>query len=461
MTNGRALGYTDNAMLEKAIQLIEKHALGKRVAAAVSGGEDSMALLWLLLEYRNAGKLSLLAVNVDHCIRKNSADDSRFVKEFCRAHGVEFAGEKIDVPALCKQSGRGVECEAHFARRSVFDTLLQSGRTDLIITAHHMRDNAETVLLHLFRGAGLKGLSGMNVLAEGIFRPFLTTQKEEVSAFVQQENIPFVTDETNADTEYNRNYIRHIILPEITVRFPAAERAICRTAEYAAQAEQAVRANLCPDAFCENCGAVSVKEEVLSAPYVFEALRRLGKDSDVYAATVDEVLALADKKPCARVDIGNGIVAAREYGVVTFYRAENASAEKEGDTPFVLRKNGQTVFDCGNGREVVVTEEKLTLPPERGTLVFDADKLPPDCVLRHRKDGDRFTPFGGGSRKLKEYLIDNKVPLRLRDSLVLVCRGNEVLMIAGMQICDAIKVTPQSVRVRSLSLRPKKAEIKA
>lgn len=432
--------------MEKARELIDKYALGKRVAAAVSGGEDSMALLSVLLDYARAGKLSLFAINVDHCIRKNSASDSAFVESFCRQNNIEFCGKRIDVPALCAVSRRGLECEAHFARKAIFDDIIKSGAADMVATAHHARDNAETMLLHLFRGCGLKGLSGMKVMSEnGIFRPFITTQKSEIEDYIKHRKIPYVTDETNADISYDRNYIRHVILPDIESRFPAFEKAASRTVAFAAEADELIARNLNEDAFIESDAVISLKDEFVAPPYIFEALRRVGKTSDVYAAAIDEVMKLKTMKSCARADIGDGFVAAKEYGKISFFKKKAADIETE--IAFSLSEKS-TVFELDGGREIRVCEKILPyFPTRKGELIFDKAKLPANCVLRHRREGDVFAPFGSGSKKLKEYLIDKKVPFRLRDDLWLLSCDSEVLAIVGMEISDKIKVDANSGEV--------------
>lgn len=438
-----------NNDLQKARELIERHALGKRVAVATSGGEDSMALLCLMLGYAREGKLKLVCINVEHGIREASRADSDFVRAFCEREGIEFVGKTVDIPALCKQSKRGVECEAHFVRSAFYREVLESGKADLVATAHHARDNAETVLLHIFRGCGIKGLCGMETLTEsGLFRPLLTTSKEEICAYVQENNIAYVTDETNADTAYDRNFIRHEILPKVRERFPAAERSIGRLSTIAGEYAASARDEINEDAFVQTDDAVLLDESYLTAAYIIEALARLGKDRDVYISAVEAVAKLKACRSCARVDLGGGVVAAREYGAVAFYYRTESVAEAE--KPFVLPEQKESFSAGGKTYFIAKTEgEKPTFG--RGKLYFDGDKLPAGCVIRARREGDRFTPFGGGSRKLKEYLIDKKIPARLRGNLRCICLGAEVYALLGVEISDKIKVDAESKNVYMLT----------
>ncbi|MDE6398678.1 MAG: tRNA lysidine(34) synthetase TilS, partial [Clostridiales bacterium] len=406
-----------------------------------------MALLALLLPYARAGKLQLCVLNVDHCLRKNSAQDSAFVQDFCRRNNIEYFGTRIDIPAKCALSGRGAECEAHFARRVFFTESVKAGRCALVATAHHARDNAETVLLHLFRGCGIKGLAGMEVCSpDGLFRPLLTAEKEEISAFVAEHKIPFVTDETNANTEYDRNYIRHALLPAIRARFPAAERAICRTAQFAREAYDSEKAGLDPAAFGWRGNAVILREEYASAPYIFAALAKLGQTQDVYATAIDRALSLKNGKPCSRASLGGGVIAARAYGEIAFYRTEDY-AKETGEIPFALPESAAPVKVrmCASVRIERVNAPRF--PAEEGALYLDADKVPAQSVWRTRRAGDRFAPYGGGSKKLKEYFIDRKVPLRERDGVPLLCCDNEALVIAGYEISERVKVDETSKNI--------------
>ena len=422
-------------MLSSARENVQKFALHKTVAAAVSGGADSMALFFLLLRYHEEGRLTLKVLTVDHGIRKSGAADAAFVQEICEKKGIECRVHRLNVPQSAKKAGRGIEAEAHILRKEIYRAALNEGWCDLVATAHHLRDNAETVLLHLFRGCGLKGLSGMAICREGIFRPLLHTDKAEIDAFVEAERIPFVTDETNADTSLARNYVRRIVLPAVRARFPQAEEAIARTALFAGERVKEGHA-------AEENGVAWVDEEALTAENIFEALRLLGREQDIYAADILRVQNLVHCKPCAKATLAGGVTAAREYGRIAFYRAQGALSF--APVPFA---EGVAVggFRCGD------TFVSITPVPargnEKGALYLDANKVPAGAVWRLRREGDCFTPFGGGAKKLKKYFIDKKIPLRKRDALPLLCNEGEVLVIAGVEIADAVKVEGEGARV--------------
>ncbi len=395
-----------------------------------------MALFRLLLGYHKEKALCLKVLTVDHGIRENSASDAAFVENVCRENGIECRVSRLNVPESAAKSKRGIEAEAHFLRKQIYKEALASGFCDLVATAHHMCDNVETVLLHLFRGCGIKGLSGMRLCESSIFRPFLHTEKEEIDAFVKAENIPFVVDETNADTSFDRNYVRHKVLPVLAARFPSCEKAIARTALIAGESVQKGTGAEYRD------GVATVDENALTAENIFEALRILGKDRDVYSADILRVQSLPECKPCAKATLSGGVIAAREYGKIAFYRSDPAPAF--APVSFKSSVSAGSV-QCGDAFVSIRPAEKRG--NEKGALYFDMDKVPLSSEWRTRRDGDRFTPFGGGEKKLKEYLIDKKIPLRERDGLLLLCDGNQVLVIAGVEIADTVRIDGSTTNI--------------
>ncbi len=161
-------------MLEKATDILKTYATGRRIAVAVSGGRDSMCLLHLLTSLDFIDGKNLLVLNVEHGLRgQSSLADSEFVRRYCGKNGLKLIAERADVPSRCAESGRGEEEEARLFRREFFFRILNEGKAELVLTAHHSGDNAESVLMHILRGCGVSGLRGMDVMGGGILRPLL------------------------------------------------------------------------------------------------------------------------------------------------------------------------------------------------------------------------------------------------------------------------------------------------
>ena len=202
--------------------VIKKYELDSIIRSGVliglSGGADSVMLLHFLLEYRRRnGGFPILAVHINHMIRGCEADaDEAFSRSLCEELGVEFISYSIDIPTMAKSCGKSLEEVARNARYSKFSDII-SGRKDIsaISVAHNADDNLETGLLNIFRGAGTRGAAGIPVIRDNIFRPLIKVKKADIISALNECSIGFVTDSTNAEIEYKRNKIRHIIVPAL------------------------------------------------------------------------------------------------------------------------------------------------------------------------------------------------------------------------------------------------------
>jgi tRNA(Ile)-lysidine synthase len=444
---------------------------GDKIAAAVSGGADSMCLASLLLERGCVDKNDILIVNVNHQIRAERSDsDSRFVKAFAARNGVKYKCFTADVPALAAQNGVSLETAAREARYGFLYSLIDSGAVKYVLTAHHAGDNTETVLMNLFRGSGLKGLCGMEILnGRGIFRPLLTAQKSEIEKYIAANKIEFVTDETNADNAYNRNFVRNEILPLIRSRWRGADGAIAAASADARAALErlkgsggAASVSVADGGRSAELAAADLLDTVSGAERIFSALSALGAVKNITRKHIGSVLFLNDNRS---VNLPNGLTAQRIGDKITLSYAPPKTAEQKDLTeiPFkarpesVVRLAGKTLkvtllsiaakekpnadstdygsdAPCGSDTGSVTPGNMTSV-----TLCLNAAKIPNSAVWRTRRDGDIFKPYGGGAKKLKKYLIDKKIPVRERDALILLAIGNEVLAVAGVEISDLVK----------------------
>ena len=425
--------------MERAKEIIKKHCDGLRAGVAVSGGADSMCLLRLFCEV--LPKKDIVALNVEHGIRgERSVADSEFVKAECEKLGVKFVGIRADVPALAKASGRSEETEARIVRKEFFASLLNRGEVDIIATAHHADDNVESVLMHLFRGCGTAGLIGMTEYSDRVVRPLICTPRSEIDDYVRKNNIPFVTDETNYDEKYMRNFLRLKAIPVISEKYDLYS-AINTISKCAAADEEFIRSQMDGSLIVVRGNEAKISAEAFLLPpalshrYVIEAAKAIGRTSDLTFAHIEAVEKLARGDNGKRVDLGGELKAAREYDGITLYYGEKKE-ETDEEIPFSI---GLTPYP-GGYVSVMYTDHD----PERGKLIADADKIPDGAVIRSRRNGDRFRPFGGGEKKLKEYFIDKKIPLRNRDKIPLLCYNDKVLAVFGEEISDDIRVSAET-----------------
>lgn len=405
-----------------------------RLAVGVSGGADSMCLLAVLAQLR--GKENIVAVHVQHGIRGAEAiADAEFVVQFCQNSGIECLRYDVDVPAVAKECKISIESAARKCRMDVFDALIRRNMARYVALAHHEEDNTESVLMHVFRGSGTGGMRGMTKKDGILIRPLLDMTKQQILRYLAAKGIAYREDSTNGDTQYARNFIRREVIPLIAQRYDihaAAKRLSC----LCAADDEFICSLISGDEFfvekdaCSFAASALKKPYALASRYVITALEKAGLRCDIEKKHIDAVLSLDDKQNGSEIDLPHEYAAAKEYDLMTVYKKQAECRDETGFAPGVI--------PFAEGYVSVTSAEKIF---EKGSPVFDGDKIPPDAVIRFRRDGDVFTPYKGGTKKLKEYFIDEKVPKRFRSQIPLICAGNKVLCICGMEIADEIKVT--------------------
>lgn len=426
------------------------NASGSTIGVAISGGRDSVALLHCMI----ASGAKVIAVNVEHGIRgESSRRDSAFVAELCKRWNVPLKTFCVDAPSYSKQRGYTVEQGARELRYGIFDELLQSGACDYIALAHHLDDQAETLLMRMLRGTGVRGLVGMRQVCGRYLRPFLPFTREEINEYVAANGLEFVEDETNSDTRYTRNLLR-AQLAELKKSFPRLNASLARLSRSAEELENFVDA-LTPE--IERFGGAAyikiadMEQPVIAKNLIFKSANALGVRQDIeekhYAAVLELIRAQSGK----RIDLAHGLVAHKEDGFVVL--------ERDGGSATDDRYDRCEPFSVGIhlGGEVTLTDvpDDLAAEQRRGVLYASAKKIPSDAVIRFRRAGDHINKFGGGSKSLGDFLTDKKVPLRLRDRLPVVACGSEILAVFGVDVSSMVRLDGDEKTAYRLSLEVK------
>lgn len=429
--------------MDNIIKNIRKYNMlkvGDRVAVACSGGKDSMSLLHFLWSHREELGINVVAVNVDHSIRDNSASDSQFVVNYCERNNIKVYTFKVNATKFAEDKKLTLEQGARECRYRVFKSLVQKNLVDKIALAHHLQDQAETILLNIFRGAGLSGASGMDYIRDDTYiRPMLDTSKTAISAYVTANEIPYVEDETNESNEYNRNYIRNQIMPLIRNRWANADSAIVSFGVNCREDDNYIESTISNDAIItENSIArIYTSYFVNPRPYVYRlilrALKSINLSTNIEKKHLKMIYNMAiESENGTKISLPNGLSVIKEYNFITF---TNRNIKPSSRTyPFTRGKLDMSNF--GLIETFLVKKFKVG----EFTHLIDSAKLPKDAVWRFRKDGDVFEKFGGGTNSLSDYLIDKKIPVRLRNCTPVLAIGNEILIIAGVEISDKVKV---------------------
>jgi len=424
-----------------------------QVIAAVSGGADSMAMLHCLAAL---GYLPVV-VHVEHGIRGiSSRADSDFVKQYCRERNIPFRLVSVDVPAYAAENKIGTEQAARALRYEA----LRDAAAELscpIAVAHHIDDQAETVLLHLLRGSGLNGLCGMQPVADGIIRPLLFVCRKQIEAFCKENALPYVTDETNTDITYKRNRIRHELLPLLKEYNPDITASLSRTADLlqgdALLLEQQTE-TLAEKLLTQNENTIIIKANLLrnlpvgaQRRLIRKALTLLRGPQDIEQKHIEAVVQLLQGQSGKRLSICNGIGCKLSYNQLAFYT--ELPQKSAYCYPFLPNKT----FLFGE----IEVQGKLTAKMGRHTAhceYLDRDKLPHNLQLRTRLEGDYIYPLGmTGRAKLKKYLIDRKIPSEQREKLVLLAHESEILAIIGLTVSRHAAVEQSSQNILKIVTR--------
>lgn len=429
---------------------------GETIAVALSGGKDSVALLYSLLSVKDKLGIIVKAVNIEHGIRgATSKRDSMFVADLCQKLSVPLKTYQLDCVKFSEENRYGIEEGARIARYDCFKSAIDEGFCDKVATAHHLSDSVETLLFNLFRGASLSGMTGIKSERNNgkIIRPFADTPKSEIEKYVADNGLPFVDDETNFESVYSRNYIRNEIMPVVSARFPEAEKSIGRFLKIAESEndflEELAKKSLTRDG---NAYVISIDTpDCIFARSVVLAMKSLGIAKDYVKLHVDAVLSLKNLVNGSKISLPRNVYAAREYDKIAIYKAvkSDGNFEKPFALGYIDGAIGKLSFGEINEKEKNVNELKYGR-----SLVFDLNKLPKNAVIRYKRSGDYFKKFGGGRKKLNDYFTDKKIPLRLRDSIPLVCAGSEVYIICGIEISDLIKVDKGTEKVVQCTYLP-------
>jgi tRNA(Ile)-lysidine synthase len=381
---------------------------------------------------------------MEHGIRgERSKSDMDFVIKQCEDLGVKCVAERADVPAMAKEKGVSVETAARQARYEFFG---RSGAR-FIATAHHMEDNAETVIMNLVRGSGAAGLCGIPEKRGKFIRPMLDIPKRDIERYVKEHGIEYVDDETNEDTGYTRNFIRKEIMPRLMRINEAVSANISRTAGILAEDEEALRA-VAEGSGCIgyeeksaviNLGIFERQQAAVKKRIIRQAAQSIAGLEDLEYVNVQDVLKLAENRETAkRIDLAKGLCARVSYGKLIIGKHE----EKKYNKLSVAFKAGAVCFD---GAEFECSRFEGKPEYGKGIEYFDADAVE-GAVFRHRREGDYIVPLGmQGKKRLCDYLSDRKVPLCERDSLVVLAKGSEVLWAAGAGVSETSKIKNGSV----------------
>lgn len=429
-------------MMDKLRALSKEYDMlpaGALVLCAVSGGADSMCLLHLLDALSSEWGFSLRCAHFNHNLRGAESDrDEEFVRTWCRERNIPFAGGGADVAAEAVRTGRGIEETARALRYAFLERTAAEYGAARIATAHTANDNAETMLLHLVRGSGLQGLTGIPPRRGDVVRPLLTTTRAEVEEYCVRHALPHVEDSTNADEHYTRNFLRRRVMPLLEQVNPRVVENLSATADrlrvdndyLSVQAADAVaQSHMTTDGLVIPVQVLNDLSEAVAGRAVRQLMERAGGGKNCTAAHIYALMDLCRSgDPSAKADLP-GLTARRRYDELVLAPASEVPALP----PLTLVNVGERTVYGTTGWSVTC---RKTVCPEKSfknpdTFFLSCDKITGALVLRPRQMGDSIKLPGRGSKTLKKLLIDEKIPLVCRDFLPVLADDAGVLAVAS------------------------------
>jgi len=370
---------------------------GDKIICAVSGGADSMALLWAMYLLKEEWELDLSAAHFNHHLRGEESDrDEAFVRSFCEGYGIPLHVGAAEV----KSGKKGLEAAARDARYAFLRSL--PGK---IATAHTADDNAETILMHLVRGTGLKGLGGISPQNGSVVRPMLNVTRQDVLDFLAEYCVAYMEDSSNSGDSFLRNRLRHHVMPLLKEENPKLSENLSAMAlrlrlDEQALADQAALAGE-PDIHQLRAMSPAVRSRALE-----QFLKQSGvKEPEAVHIRQAEALVFSEN-PSARADFPGGITIERNYGFL-----------QKAECPQGLTCR----FTVTEAEEIVNTPYIFTVHPVGSVYV------------RSRQSGDAIR-LSGGTRSLKKLFIDRKIPAARRDAIPILCDAAGILGIPGIGV---------------------------
>ena len=436
-------------MLNRFLSFIKKHALnseGEKWLLAVSGGMDSMVLLNLC---HQAG----FNISVAHCnfnLRGEESDaDAKFVKDTCSRLKIPYFEKHFDTKSYASTHGISTQMAARDLRYAWFNELLKEQNLDQLAVAHHAQDNLETVLLNLARGTSISGLRGMLPKSGDIIRPLLGFERDEIENFAKQEGIEWREDSSNASDNYKRNYLRHQIIPAFTELNAGFYTTFQNTLEKNLEVEKVFQEKITAlKPYIEEVvdGYRFSKDQIIlsgiGAFQLSELLKPFGLN---YEQSKELLVAMEGISGKTFNTSSHQLLVDREYVFITAHQTNEFESFliEEGQGQFSLSQQTYEIKRLNGDSEVDRNPSNAFL---------DFNKLTFPLAVRAWKEGDYFFPLGmKGKKKLSDFMIDQKIPLNLKDQIRVLTSEESIVWVIGHRIDDRFKTNEQTKEVLSIS----------
>lgn len=466
-------------MIQKVLNTIKNYNMieeGDRVVVGVSGGPDSVCLLYVLDYIRKDLNIKLYIAHIEHGFRgKASIEDAEFVKELGHRLGIEVFIKYIDVPKFIEESGLSPEEAAREVRYDFYDEVLTNADANKVALGHNLDDQTETLLMRLIRGTGTKGLGGISPVREGKFiRPLIEIPRTEIMDFLNKNNINYRIDKTNLEDIYHRNSIRLSLIPLLEKEYnPNLKQTLARMAHIIRQdnlyLEELAEKEYRKWSSKGQKGIFLSEQNIKPLPFPIKTRVLLkgieefkGSTRDVGLGHILDVISLLeDGKVGACVMLPEKMVIEKVYEGIHI-TDKGGISEKFVPYEYTLKIPGSCFIPEAGielTAEVVLRDEFEEIQGNPFMGQFDFDKINGNLKVRNKRPGDRFKPLGlKGTKKLKDFFIDEKVPIYIRNKTPLLVSGSDIVWVVGFRISNDYKLDKNTQKILIVKKEGKREE---
>ncbi|MBL1213221.1 MAG: tRNA lysidine(34) synthetase TilS [Ignavibacteriae bacterium] len=450
---------------QKIIKFIDREGLieqGDSLLIAFSGGPDSVFLFHFLIKFKKRFKVNLAACHVNHNLRgRQSDDDAEFCKAVCAEFSIPFFEANVDVKNYAAEKGLSIEEAARNLRYNFFSKIASENSCNKIVTAHNKDDNTETVLLNLFKGTGLTGLSGIPIRRDNIIRPLLCLDKAEILEYLKADKLAYRIDKSNFQNDFKRNFLRNKIISKIKDEInPSLDDAIFNSSQIFKNSDKVL------NTFIESISGKyfsgtdetlhldlklidDYNDEILGEALKYNLLKEFN-----HTFNFDDYLKLkelADHQTGKKVILSKNIEAYKERGAIVFVR----SIKNKKFVEQKIKADQQIEF---NGRVFGINEVKnkkqIKLNSDEQVEFICADDLSDEFTLRRWKAGDKFIPLGMNNfKKVSDFLNEQQVPAYKKKEQLLLTNRNNIVWVIGLRIDNRIRYSDKCKKTYKIWMR--------
>jgi tRNA(Ile)-lysidine synthase len=448
---------------------------GDKIIVALSGGPDSICLLHILQELKDLYGIQLYAAHINHCLRGEESDgDEEYVKRICSEFQIPLYVKRVDIHKYSLDKGLSCETAGREVRYSFFKELMFQIKAQKVALAHNSNDQAETLLMRIMRGTGIDGLKGITPVRDKVYiRPILCLNRSEIEKYCVENDLKPRIDSSNLENIYNRNRVRLELIPYIQNNFnPDIVNTLNKFAELAtidsnfieeiAEEKYNIFINRFNEKIILEAAVFREKEAVLSRVIRKAIINLLGTANNFDSTHIYDIISLQTQGTGKKIMLPHNVIVENIYSNIHLYVEYNTDKKPVEHFDKVIHieelreadfnKNMLTINcdEAGGDVEFRVLNrgDGIDFKEDRFKKYFDYDNITENIIIRIRKEGDRFSPYGmRGQKKLKDYFMDLKIPRDERDRTPLLCIDNKIAWVIGYRTSEDFKVTKETEKV--------------